>query len=73
MRNIAEKIDQANEIIQKNTRVDMNVEEMKFFFTLFEHYEVKHGRNDALFYLIDDVFRFGFAVGYKSGKNKRKK
>lgn len=72
MRNIMEKIDHASKLIDERENLDMYIGEMKEFFTDFENYKSKHSMSDALFYLIQDVYFFGLAVGYEAGTEESK-
>lgn len=71
MRSMTKQIDQADAIIAKNRNIDITAGEMKQFLELFREYERKHDKTNALFYLIDNVFSFGLAVGYRAGSKKK--
>lgn len=72
MRDIMKNIDQATKIIGGRENLDMTIGEMKEFFTSFENYKEKNSISDALFYLIEDVYNFGFGIGYQAGKDGSK-
>lgn len=72
MRDIMEKIDQATKIIGERENLDMTIGEMKEFFTSFENYKEKNSIGEALFYLIEDVYNFGFGIGYQAEKDDSK-
>ena len=72
MRNIMKMIEQATKLIDEREDLDMYIGEMKEFYNTFENLKSKHSLPDTLFYLIEDVYHFGLAVGYEAGTEESK-
>jgi len=67
MRNIAKQIEKGRIVCEDTPSLDLHAYEMRQFYEMFREDEEKHGRSNALFCLINNVYMMGVSVGYRKG------